>query len=485
MIPPPRNILVSFHYYAKYNLDKLAACRIVGDSGAFTAKAQGIIIENKQLAAWAKVWNHRLAWVAALDEIGNQAATQRNWLELVDTYQVPGVPTIHCGTPVEAMDFYAERGVDFMGLGGMAGKAHTENAQFRWLVKVFKYARDNHPQMRFHGWGITKPRFMRLPFFSVDSSGWSSSYRYARLALRDPKTFKTVQFQLNGKDVYRTDIVSLLRDHYGVNPSDIATSGPQNRALLVRLSALSASVAELEMRSIHRGAPVSPPSWGRLGGFDFPRGPNQALAVSARGKNYGEEIADLNGPHSHLACNRPDRADDDGREVAALSGPHNHLVMREREGWNGSDVDCINELNGPHQHLVDGFSPHMEIVDGVARGVELPPGYKDAMDELNGPHQHLAIGPGGMKEETAKAFDAMHGPHQHLAMSKGQYEEETLTELNDAELHGPHAHLALNNRQGPADYEGTALADLNGPHQHITDTCAQHLEWASEADKGK
>lgn len=418
MIPAPRNILVSFHYYANYDLEKLAACRIVGDSGAFTAKAQGITIDNAGLAGWAKQWNHRLAWVAALDEIGDREATRRNWLDLVDTHQVPGIPTIHCGCPVEEVDFYAERGVDYMGLGGMAGKAHAENAQFRWLVNVFKYARDNHPQMRFHGWGITKPRFMRLPFFSVDSSGWSSSYRYARLALRDPRNFKTVQLNLDGKDVYRKEIVTLLRDHYGVNPSDIAKSGSHNRALLVRLSALSASVFEQEIRSIHRGNPVTPPTWGRLGGFNFPSGFNQALAVSAQGKNYGEEIA----------------------ELSDLSGPHNHLVMREREGWNGSDVDAINELNGPHQHLTTTQTGALATIN-----------------DMHGPHNHLAM-TGHPSAKMLKTIEDMTGPHQHLAMSRGQYEDDTITELN-----GPHSHLALNNRQGPADYEGTALAELNEP----------------------
>ena len=42
MIPPPRNILVSYHYFRKYDLDKLAGLRIIGDSGAYSAKSQGV-----------------------------------------------------------------------------------------------------------------------------------------------------------------------------------------------------------------------------------------------------------------------------------------------------------------------------------------------------------------------------------------------------------------------------------------------------------
>ena len=73
IIPAPRNILCSFHYYRDYNLDQCASLHIVGDSGAFSAESQGAKISTADLAGWAKQWRHRLVWVAALVEAAQAA----------------------------------------------------------------------------------------------------------------------------------------------------------------------------------------------------------------------------------------------------------------------------------------------------------------------------------------------------------------------------------------------------------------------------
>jgi hypothetical protein len=237
---------------------------------------------------------------------------------------IPGVPTLHLRERPDAMDYYAQRGVDFLGLGGIAmADAVTFQEKLRWLVACFKYARANHPQMRFHGWGVTDKRLLRLPFFSVDSSAWGAAYRYGHLHLRDPIRYGTVHnIALNGKGTYGREIACLLRDHYGVNPSEVSTSGPHNRLLMVRLSALSASVQEEELRYLHRRTPVTPPAWGHLGGWDLPDGPNQHLSLSGCGAG-----------------------------------------IRERK--------VLAELHGPHLHLVDGHPQHIETVARLARGEEL------------------------------------------------------------------------------------------------------------------
>jgi len=278
----------------------------------------GATVNTRQLVAWAKIWDHRLSWIACLDVAGDPLGTRRNWQRMVDA-GVPGVATIHVGDEPSEMDWYVEQGVDFLGLGGMAGSRTPPAVQFRWLVSVFKYAEENHPQMRFHGWGITKPAWMRLPFFSVDSSGWGASYRYGRITLRHPLTGRQVGVDLNGRGTYKPDIALLLRDHYGVNPSEISRSVPDNRLLLVKLSALSASVQEQQIRRLHRNKLVTPPQWGRLRGWQLPEGPNQHLALGGCGAGIRE-------------------------------------------------TKVIQELNGPHLHLVDGHSQHIQWVADLARG---------------------------------------------------------------------------------------------------------------------
>lgn len=390
--PPPRNLLVSYHYYAKYNLARFRHCRVIGDSGAFSAASQGVTITTKELAAWAVQWRDVLTWNASLDVIGDPEGTRRNWHELVDVYGVDGVPTIHYGSDPALMDYYAERGVDFMGLGGMVGKPVPK--QLRWLLSCFRHARDHHPQMRFHGWGVTADRLMQLPFYSVDSSGWSSSYRYGRLGLRDPTTGKNVTVLLDGRGSYSPEIVSVLQQ-YGVTPSQVATSGPHNRNLLVKLSALSASVGEQQFRKLHRRNPISTPVWG----ITRPAtGPHRHLAVAdgVAGGGSGHVVntlVELNepaAPHNHIAVN-PNEP-----EVAALMqltngepGPHHHLAVTQ--GWQQStrswepdaqlkqldDVVVSDMSKPPHHHLV------------LSNGA----GHNQVLSELNpGPHMHLVEG---------------------------------------------------------------------------------------------
>lgn len=359
MIPAPRNILVSYHYFKGYDLNRFAGLRVIGDSGAFSALHQGAEITVAQLSAWADKWRHRLCWVAALDVIGNAEATRRNWHEMVDGHGVPGVPTVHFGAPPNALDYYGSRGVDFVGLGGLVGRPAP--AQMRWLVSMFKYQRDAWPDMRFHGWGITHAKALQLPFFSVDSSGWGGGYRYGRLSLRDPNSATVFSIDLDGTTTYEPGVARLLREHYGVNPSQVATSGPHNRLLMVRLSALSASVQEQQFRRLHRRHPVTAPTWGQLGGADA-AGPHMHLADTTPGRTTDSlaVVAGMapDGPHYHLAGT--------GQLATTEGGPHLHLAMERRSGVAG-EVAAVTQLAaerdaGPHIHLAEGSSEHLQIV---------------------------------------------------------------------------------------------------------------------------
>ena len=280
-IPPPRNILLSYAYYRRIDIDKMRYCRIIADSGAFTLKTQGKAVSTNQLAAWTKKWEDRLSWVACLD-VESQRQTRHNWLAMVNDHQLPAVSTLHAGDVFEdEIDWYAEQGVDFLGIGGVAGRNLSPATSFKWMTSVFKYCRDNHPTMRFHGWGMTGKDALRLPFFSVDSSGWGGAYRYGRIMLRHPVSGKNISVALDGKAIFKNkEVGRLLADCYGVTPSQIAKAGPHNRELLVKLSALSASVQEQRWRSQFRNHPVSSPKWGRLKGWGF------------------ED--DVDGPHIHL-----------------------------------------------------------------------------------------------------------------------------------------------------------------------------------------
>lgn len=238
----PVDALVSYHYYkddaAMQPLAASRRLRLIGDSGAFSALTQGAPIRLADYAAWVRTWQPHLYWAASLDVIGDPRGTFRNWVTLRDRYGVETVPTIHLGTNPAVIDQYAAEGVDFMGLGGQVGKPMP--AQMRFSLAVLRYARLNHPQMRFHAWGVAGRRYLdALPVYSADSSGIvGQAFRYGLLRIFDPVTGRDYKIPLQGG----TAILrhgALLRRVYGVDPNDIRTSHAGNRYILIRLLAAS------------------------------------------------------------------------------------------------------------------------------------------------------------------------------------------------------------------------------------------------------
>jgi len=298
----PYDALVSYHYFRSdqtmTELTDHGRLRLIADSGAFSAYTQGVRIDLDEYAAWLKTWSPRLYWAAALDVFGDPDTTYRNWATLRDTHGLTTVPTIHIGADPRHLDVYADQGVDFVGLGGMVGMPKPNIT--RWLVHVMRYARDHHPQMRFHAWGMsTQTLLEELPLYSVDSSGLlTQAYRYGTLALFNPRSRRMVSIDLNGRDPlkYRR----LLLDTYGIPPREVATSHPGNRHLLARLCARSSQLRAQYLQRLHK---VTPPSWGinphwntHTRTSDHPVGPLMH-AVSTRNNDLNDATT---GPRLHL-----------------------------------------------------------------------------------------------------------------------------------------------------------------------------------------
>jgi len=255
----PVNALVSFHYFERIDIGEMDGwgLRLIGDSGAFSALSQGTPIDISAFCDWAMRWRDSLSWIASLDVIGDAEASWRNY-EYLRARGVDAIPTIHYGESPELISRYAAEGIDFMGLGGMVGRKSEPQRLLRWTLSMFRYAREKHPEMRFHGWGVTHPELvMNLPWFSVDSSGFSSAYRFGRLSLFNPKTAKSVGIDLNGKDIWKH--AELVRGVYRVDPEKVAVSNGDTRRDLVRLSVASVQRMEQYLQRRHK---VSSPAYG-------------------------------------------------------------------------------------------------------------------------------------------------------------------------------------------------------------------------------
>lgn len=252
--------LISYHYYRSDNaVQKLVdtgRLNMIGDSGAFSAYTQGATISMPEYAEWVRKWQPHLYWVASLDVLGDPEATWRNWVELRERYGLNLVPTLHVGTPMKWLDAYAREGVDFVGLGGGLTTGATDG--IRWSARTLLYARREHPQMRFHGWGISKRAALdNIPFYSADSSGTLGvGYRFGRLRLFDPRTARDVTFHLDGTSPFKHRHLLKL---YGATPEQVARGHAKNRHLLLRLSAASTQYYAAWLQKRHQ---VTPPSHG-------------------------------------------------------------------------------------------------------------------------------------------------------------------------------------------------------------------------------
>lgn len=237
VLDAPVDILCSYHYFSSIDMANIHSwgTRIIGDSGAYSAHSTGAEIDREDFHAWADKWSDNLFWVGSLDVIGDAEGSKLNW----KAAQADGlnlVPTVHFGAEPQALDWYVEQGVDFMGLGGMVPYASEHKKLMRWLLTMFRHARDHHPHLRFHGWGISHPLLVdNLPFWSTDSSGFSGAFRFGHMRLFDPARGRFVSADLDGRSMARH--ARLLSEHYGVSDwRTVAVSEPRNRREVGRVA---------------------------------------------------------------------------------------------------------------------------------------------------------------------------------------------------------------------------------------------------------
>ena len=231
----PINTLVSYHYFNDADIAEMAGWGLcmVGDSGAFSAASQGVPIDRDEFYEWARRWSGSLLWTAALDVIGDEEMTWANYVTAPSDLRL--VPTVHYGAKPSAIDRYVEAGADLIGLGGMVPLKGEPARLLRWSLEMMRYARDRHPHVRFHGWGVTHPELvMNLPWWSVDSSGVSAAYRYGRMTLVDPNDGSKVTVALNGKDI--AAYAHVLQRDYGIDWRRVASSTTESRRDVVRVA---------------------------------------------------------------------------------------------------------------------------------------------------------------------------------------------------------------------------------------------------------
>lgn len=149
------------------------------------------------------------------------------------------------------MDYYADAGAELIGLGGMVGTPIKK--QMRWAIACMKHAAKKYPGIQFHGWGVAANTHFRLPWYSVDSSGWMSGMIFGRAEIFNPLTKKQITWTLNNRELFANhEALTTLRNYYRINPKTVAYSNAGNRATHILMAAISSAYRQDYFNSLHK-----------------------------------------------------------------------------------------------------------------------------------------------------------------------------------------------------------------------------------------
>lgn len=196
------------------------------DSGAFSAKTQGITIDIQDYISFIKEHEAVLNVYANLDVIGDPIGTRKNQ-RIMERAGLSPLPVFHFGEDPEKYLKPLINKYEYICIGGMVKSGELVT----FLDNIFsKYICDENgfPKVKIHGFGLTSLRLMlRYPWFSCDSTSWVLAGRMGGVYI--PK-FR------NGKYVYDIDPWKIAVSNQSPNTKEagqhITTLSPNQKKVL-------------------------------------------------------------------------------------------------------------------------------------------------------------------------------------------------------------------------------------------------------------
>jgi hypothetical protein len=142
------------------------------DSGAYSAKTQGIKIDIQEYIKFVKEHLDVIEIYTNLDVIGDAEATWQNQLIMKEAGLKP-LPVYHFGEPEEYLERYVKN-YSYIALGGTVGIVRKDTVSyFDRLFQNYLCDEKGFPKLKVHGFGLTSLKHMlRYPWYSVDSTSW-------------------------------------------------------------------------------------------------------------------------------------------------------------------------------------------------------------------------------------------------------------------------------------------------------------------------
>lgn len=222
-IIPPKQILLSYHYYSKKEkrVKELLNQQydIFLDSGAFSAMSKGSVIDIDEYCNFIK--RTGVTYYATLDVIGNAKATLENHKYMINKYGLNPIPAFHMGSKIEELEPLLE--YNYIALGGLVFSSGIMNH----CDEVWHYILTNKPNLKVHAFGLTNIELMnRYPWYSVDSSSFMGCRRFGRQNLlngafkfktKSEDEFMQMLKEIGIKDNFENKDKWLVQDFFAAN----------------------------------------------------------------------------------------------------------------------------------------------------------------------------------------------------------------------------------------------------------------------------
>ncbi len=158
------------------------------DSGAFSAKSQGIEISLDEYIEFIKKNERYISIYANLDVIGDPAETWKNQ-KYMESKGLNPLPCYHIGEPKKWLKRYMKN-YDYIALGGMVSESRAElTLHLDEIWEDILTDDEGHAKLKVHGFGLSGLRtILRYPWYSVDSTTWLLTSRIGEVYI--PKARK-------------------------------------------------------------------------------------------------------------------------------------------------------------------------------------------------------------------------------------------------------------------------------------------------------
>lgn len=254
----PLRMLLSYHYFKKVDLARELQLfdgmklDLFADSGAFSAWTTGSTIAVQEYADWLAEHGHHFACAAALDVLSDAEGSFRQTEELRKLMDGSGpelIPVFHSSDDggFTWLQRYIDAGYTYIGISPTGAIYRTPKLLEAWVAKAFRM---RPPNVRYHGFGVTGWRVLRqFPWYSCDSSSWTSGFRYANLSLFNPA--RRTMARINMRDPRQLLQHRDLLASYGVS-ARAAHASTYDREALVAACIMSNFRTEQHLGRVHR-----------------------------------------------------------------------------------------------------------------------------------------------------------------------------------------------------------------------------------------